>query len=53
VDTVVRKALIASLFLAPANYIGYTEIPSDGVTSQILAIIANRSLNSVLINHLR
>jgi hypothetical protein len=41
------------VFLDPANYIAYPEIPTAAVTSQILAIIANISLNSVLINHLR
>jgi hypothetical protein len=53
VDIVVKQAQFVSFFLAPAKYIGYPEIPSAAVTSQILAIIANRCLNSVLINHLR
>ena len=53
VDTVVKQALIASFVLAPANYIGYPEILPAAVTSQILTMISNISLNSVLINHLR
>jgi hypothetical protein len=53
VDTVVKQARFVLLFLAPDNYISYPEIPSAEVTSQILAIIANRCLNSVLIKQIK
>ena len=42
-----KQAQFVSFFLAPAKYIGYPEILPAAVTSQILTMISNISLNSV------